>query len=624
MREKRKKMSENAGNKSNLENLLKALSVKEALNTFNEIDKKIIQLLDCSSDDFLSLNDHFKSYHKESKTISQNASNIVQIITDSEINSSFINLIKFKENFDTLTNIFSKHVEYLDVEIKKTTNKFENLKIAHNNYRQNLVSLKMLLANLKINKISTKRKDYSLTKSDEIENKTENIKVLISATDNLIEQFITIAIESYLLLNNIKKENYEQLQKLNDNIEISFTLFNKKYKEASGIFPTLKEVTDKNAANIAGIITNLQYHDIIIQKIEHIRRTHKDIISDLKLYSDTDDSQPMLHEKAKTFLKIRDITGLQAAQLLHANKQYQMAIKEIGRNLEEIGNEMVAINSLCENLVGKSSLTQKYYLNNILENLNIALKYNNKLADFITHIKQHTQALSDKNKEFSRIYSEIHVQKESIKDLLEIIKKIESVPGTSEKNTIAQINNLLKETDHLENYINEIHNELNQKVEEIVNPKENFLAETNILQSLKELSTTIPGLIDLLKESIRKIDEFLYFNGSVSLNVSDNIKNSLKNIKYYDLFEKASDRIIEELNALNVKLNFGSESENINKEENLKHLKARYTMASEHIIHEHMSKSNDLSNLSITEKEESIIKLADENSETDNDNLELF
>jgi len=624
VRDKDKKMSENTGNKNNIENLLKALSVKEALNTFNEIDKSIVQLLECSTEDFLSLNDHFKNYHKESKNIAQNASNIIQIITNSDLNNSFTNLKKFKEGFDELTSHFSKHVEFLDLEIKKTTNKLENLKIAHNNYRQNLISLKMLLANLKIGEFSDKNKDYSLTKSNEIEDKTENIRILISATDNLIEQFVTIAMESYLLLSKIKKENYEQLQNLNDNIEISFTLFNKKYKEASGLFPKLKETTEKNTGNIAVIITNLQYHDIIMQKIEHIRRTHKDIIVDLNQYSDTDDSQPMLHEKAKTFLKIRDVTGLQAAQLLHANKQYQMAIKEIGTNLEAIGNEMISINSLCENLVGRSTQTQQYHLNNILENLNTALNYNNKLADFITNIKQNTQALSDKNKEFSRIYSDIHIQKESIKEILKIIKKIESVPGAKENSTITQINNLIKETDHLESYIHEIHVELNKKVEEIVNPKENFLIEINILQSLKELSTTIPGLIDMLKESIRKIDEYLYFNSTISLNISDHIKKSLKKIKYYDLFEKVSDKIIEELNALNVKLSFGVGSENINKEENLKHLKARYTMASEHIIHDHMSKTLDVSNLNISEKEERVINLADQNSEKDNDNLELF
>ena len=70
----------------------------------------------------------------------------------------------------------------------------------------------------------------------------------------------------------------------------------------------------------------------------------------------------------------------------------------------------------------------------------------------------------------------------------------------------------------------------------------------------------------MLKESIREIDEYLYFNTSISLNVSDNIKNSLRKIKYYELFEKASDTIIEELNAINLKLNYGEVSENKNRE----------------------------------------------------------
>jgi ABC-type transporter Mla subunit MlaD len=612
-------MGEPTGDKKNLENLLKALSVSETLETFDEIDKDILKLLNCATEDFLSLNEHFKSYHKESKNISLNASSVVQIITDGKIKSSFDKLSRFKDTFQTLTNTFSKHVEVLDLEIKKTTNKLENLKIAHNNYRQNLMSLKMLLANLQIDSISDDKNSQS--KRAEIDSKTENIKLLISATDNLIEQFVTIAMESYVLLNSIKKENYEQIQSLNDNIEISFTLANKKSVEASGMFPSLKELADKNASSIAIIITNLQYHDIIMQKIEHIRRTHTDLISDLREYNKEDNSHIMLLKVTKTFMKIRDIAGLQAAQLLHANKQYQAAIKEIGKNLEQIGNEMITVSSLCENLVGRSSQTQKFYLESIIENLKNALQFSNKLSDFITNIKQHTQALSNKNQEFSRIYSDIHTQKESIKEILKVIKKIESDAGEKENGTINQINSLLKETDRLENYIQEIHTELNHKVEEIVNPKENFLVETNILDNLKDLSTTLPGIIEILIESIKKIDEFLNTNSTLSINVSENIKSSLKDIKYYDLFEKVSEEIIEKLNGLNLKLSYGSTQDQVDKEENLKHLKARYTMASEHIIHERISKKKDL----VDEKsEEEITNLDDQNSETDSDNLELF
>lgn len=609
----------------NIENLLKALSTNEAVKLFSDIDKKIIQLLNCSTEDFFSLNNHFKNYHKESKNIAVNASNIIQIITDSTINNSFNNLKKFGEHFTNLTEIFSKHIEFIDIEIKKTINKFEELKIAHNNYRQNFTSLKLLLANLNIDKLKEKSNDFSKTINNEIEGITETIKTLISETDLLIEQFIHSASESNLLLKNIKKENYNHIQKLNDNIEISFALFNKKYNEASAMYPSLKDMTDKSATNISVIITNLQYHDIIMQKIKHIQRTHKEIISELQQYNDDENDQTVLHNKAKIFLKIRDIAGLQAAQLIHANKQYQVAITEISQNLEEIGNEMIVINSLCENLVGKSSNTQKYYLNNIIENLNITLNYNNILSNFITNIKQHTQNLVNKNNEFSNLYSKIHIQKKSIKELVEkISREAIALNINNENQSISGLKQLIIETDQTELYINKIITELKQKIEIIVNPEENFLIETNILHNLNDLSTTIPGLIDLLKESIRKIDEFLYITRTISLNISNHIKNSLKKIKYYDLFENVSNKIIEDLNSINLKLSYGNFAKNMNKEDNLKHLKERYTMASEHIIHEHISKTADQKNLSNAEKERTIIELTDQNSKTDDDNLELF
>jgi|GEM_PF-433183 len=616
-------MIESDQDKNTIENLLKALSIEEAIKIFTEIDKRILQLINCSTDDFLSLNEHFKNYHKESKKIAQNASNIIQLLTDSRINNSFVNLKKFGERFNAFTKIFTQRIEYLDIELKKISNKLENLKIAHNNYRQDLISLKMLLVNFNFEGVLSDHKRFFKNKSEEIENKTEVIKVLILNADNLIEELNDIAMESYVLLDTIKKDNYEHLQKLNDNIETGFTLFNKKYSEASAMFPSLKELSDKNSSNIAKIITNLQYHDIIQQKIEHIKRTHKDIIIDLQSYSDSDKSLILLHNKAKTFLKIRDIAGLQAAQLIHANRQYQMAIEEISFYLEDIGNDMIVINRLCENLVGKTDLTNQFYLNNIIDNLDKALNFNIKLANSITQIKLLTHSLSNKNKEYLKISKEIHIQKESIKEILkELSVKIGPSKSFSENSSISQLNKLLEETNFVEQNINEIQNELNQKIAQIVSPQENFLVETNILHDLNDLSYTLPGLIELLKESIKKIDEYLSFNSFISHNISDHIKNSLKKIKYYVLFEKVSINIIGDLNSINLKLNYGNEL--TNKEENLKHLKKRYTMASEHIIHDHITKIPEISELTNKKNENKIIDIANQNSEIDDENLELF
>ena len=218
-------------------------------------------------------------------------------------------------------------------------------------------------------------------------------------------------------------------------------------------------------------------------------------------------------------------------------------------------------------------------------------------------------------------YNEITLDKEAIKTILyEISNIIESQPSfTNERRTNNQLKSLVKETDSHEKHIGEIHNELTTKVEIMVNPKNSFSAEKNILKNLNELSSTIPNLIELVKQSIQNIDELLYSNSSISINVSDNIKNSLKKIKYYDLFEKTCEKIVEDLNSVNLKLNYGTTDGDPSRSENLKHLKDRYTMESEHIIHDQLTK-----NFNNKENSDPLTDLSNENSEVDDDNLELF
>lgn len=605
-------MSETNNEKNYIDNLLRALSVNDAIRSFTETDNYIIELLRCSSDDFLSLNDHFKNYHKESKTISQNASSIIDILTDQKTNASFSNLKSFGKGFDQLTNVFSKHLNLLDFEIKKTTNKIENLRIAHNNYKQNLYSIRIIIAG------SNNWDKISPQDLSSIQQKVENIKKQFGASENSIQDYISYATEICLFLTNLKKQNYVQVQKLSEKIDSSLLIFERKYKEAAEAYPSLKTLTEKNTANIASIITNLQYHDIIRQKIEHIQRTHKDIMNELKSYNADDQSLSMIHNKAKTFLKIRDVAGLQAAQLLHANKQYQTAIEEIGKNLESIGNDMIAISCMCDNLVGKSEQTKNTFFEDVVSLLNGALDYTAKLSTFIKEIKDKMHCLSQKEVKISAFLSEINSEKNNIVDIL---KKADT--NKEDNSSFKQLHQLMSDTGSLENHINEIHKELSNTLIQLEALGVDVSSDSSLLNQLETLNTIIPDLIVLLTNDIRKIDEYLYLNSSISNRIADNIKHSLCNIKYYELFENSCEKIVEELNSINVKLNYGNEPGDLSRTENLKHLKDRYTMASEHIIHEQITKMNVMMDLGSSDTEK-IIDLADQNTDQDDDNLELF
>jgi hypothetical protein len=340
----------------------------------------------------------------------------------------------------------------------------------------------------------------------------------------------------------------------------------------------------------------------------------------LKSFHGQETGTALIHNKVKTFIKIRDVSGLQAAQLIHANNQYQVAINEISNNLEDIGNEMISISSMCDNLVGKSEQAKDYYLKNIVDNLNNALVYNHKLIELVAIIKQHTNALDKIKSDLRKTYDDINLGKDEI---LELIKQFKATKKASIPTDIEETLSLLKEIGELQNHLDTFYKELSSKFEMIFKIDKDFQGENNLLQSFDTISTTIPGLIELLKQSINKVDEYLFMNSTISLNVSDSIRNSLSNIKYYEMFEKSSETIIEELNTINLRLNSGEGMTDKNREENLKLLKSRYTMASEHIIHDHLTKSGEFTSMSESSSKQ-IINLANQNSAEDDENLELF
>ncbi len=97
-------------------------------------------------------------------------------------------------------------------------------------------------------------------------------------------------------------------------------------------------------------------------------------------------------------------------------------------------------------------------------------------------------------------------------------------------------------------------------------------------------------------------------NSNISQKISKEVLNTIDHVRYYDFFEKTCNKIIEELNLLNIKLNYGYELSNKEREENLKILKTRYTMASEHLIHDQLSQMQNISEI-LTNNNEKIIEI---------------
>jgi hypothetical protein len=593
-------------------------SVQEITNIFSEIDEKIQSLHSCSNEDFLTLNAYFKKYYADSKTISANAGNLFNIITNPENRiSSFLQLENFQKSLRQLLNFYETNQSNLVQSFDETTLEMEKMFVTANNLKQDLMTLKLLVTNLKLEIF------ISADPTNRMARKASDFNELIIQTKSFFVEFFKNSNQFKDLIKTISTQISQQSARnvinINDllsNIFYSSNLLDQKYEEAKQNIPKLSENTKNTSDSIAKIITNLQYQDIIRQKIEHIQITHKEILRELRGIKDSDDEKTKMQQRLKWFVQIRDIAGLQAAQLIHANKEYQRAIEVISGRFLEVGNDMTRISDLCHQITGNAGKKFSHF-DEIKENFEKSSQLGETIRKSIQFSKNKIDLLQNQLSEIITKYYELSDFIKTIdKSITRSIDKQDASEGEHFENTIKQIRNILVEMHTINNLYQSQFEKIKQICENIaetnVQPNENNRMLDHAIFEFLERYNELNNNLNVTNENIYKIlDE----NQQLSYKISEDIKSSLEQIKYYDYFDRVIEEIIQKLNEINIRLQNIDESIAAGEtHQTLETLKQRYTMQSEHVIHDNISvhKNIDLQHLDSTGVDE------------DDDNLELF
>lgn len=608
-------MDENLSNdKSQHSALLSAYSVQEITSIFDEIDQKIISLHTCSSDDFLTLNAYFKKYYADSKTISNNATELFNLVTNVDRQKRFLeNLKSFQDTLHGVQVGYESAINSIIQSILLIIQEMDQMFVTANNLKQDLMTLKLLVTNLKLDVF------VSASPTGRMARKTNDFNELIVQTKSFFVEFYK---HSTQLKEAIKSFNDQLIQHRNRNvthinetisdINHSTHLYEQKSNEAIQLVPNLSVSTQNTSDSIAKIITNLQYQDIIRQKIDHIQQTHKEVLKGLKDYKETDNEEENYKIRLNYFIQIRDIAGLQAAQLIHANKEYQKAIEVISGKFLEVGNEMTSISNLCHQLTGNSNGLSGSHLDEIREKLEKTEYFSETFLKSLNFVKDkfntHFDQLNDLIGNF-----------EELSDFIGTIDK--SITKSLDNQTSLEVEQFEKTTEQIRNIltelrsINELYHSQFTKIKSLCPCS--LTDDTGPIQSIENkiqvFNTQCEQLIGTLYETNESIFKILSDNQTISKNLSVDIKTSLEQIKYYDYFDKVIEEIILKLNEINMKLQNEDETSDEARNKHLEYLKSRYTMESEHIIHDHITK-NDIDILAINST----------GAEEEDDNLELF
>ncbi|MFP4620529.1 MAG: hypothetical protein ACLFM7_04420 [Bacteroidales bacterium] len=587
-------MSDNHKENINLHALLETYSIEEISELFTEIDKKIVSLHQVSSEDFLRLNRDFKKFHRQANQISENASYLFDYITGHENNELIEDIDKFYKRLKSQSELFNSHIELVSDLINRLLSKLRQSFFPIKNFKQNLTSLKFLESNLELNVTLSEQSG-----SPSVQGTCDELREEVSQIEKLFARLKQLLKDEFLLSKQFNAEKVD-INKILDLLKEEIEVYSNHYRSAKEKLPEIKEKTDATSDSINKIITNLQYQDIIKQKMEHIQKTHKELAEELNNFKS--ENQTTLNEKVKYFIRLRDIAGLQAAQLMHTNKEYQTAIQKISDKFLEIGENMTMVSKQCADYTSFDSEKQKIFFNSLKKNLNQAEDHIQHFCRFNINFRKNVDDIVD-------LLNQILYRYEKVQPLMDDLERRLKDPSWQDqeneanRSIIRQMNQVFDDLKANGNIMADLFEAYRNHREKLNKDVISTMSKTKVTDC-ENFPDKISHYLSNLSEMESKIVDKLQENNEMSDKVFKEVQHSVNQIQYYEYFEKEIEAIIDELNALNFNLKNNSEEDVADRKENLEKLKAHYTMNTEFDIHDQVTNGGDVNMENVEEDEE--------------------
>lgn len=557
---------------------------------FDDIDKKILLLHDYSSQDFLKLNKILKNYFSQIKELSDNSTHIIDSISgkcSKDFSKELFDLQnKLNNPLNQIDDALNIRIEYLE----KTLKVLDFIVVPLNNLKQNLMTFKLVLASVKLNNKIIKEESNKIKEfSDILDSLNKKIKELYGSIELKIKSIKSEIKDALFQQYHLKDTIAAETNNIKFNLQSSIDLISGKYQDIFSNIPQITEQAQLCFKNIDHIITNLQYHDIIRQKMTHIQEIQKDIIDDLNQF----DKHGNKFE-TKYLNNIPHIAELQVAQLMLTNKEYQNAIEKITSELLDINDKTKIITNISLKVSEECKQSSKNNKNDLLKKEGQFNKLLTKTFNETEEFKLCVKKIYEYNKALTFDFNTIFEIKKDLSKLHDFLNE-QNGKQVNFRQFIEKSNTLINDINSNNSEIKKLATSVNFNLEKL-NNQNSELSEKNIAIFQNSGKKLFSSIVDHIKEYTNEIGQQLHNNIEISNKISEDIKASIKNIKYYQLFEQIIEEIIDELNSINQLLSKKKIIEpSTIKDKDLNKIKEKYTMQSERDIHDQiLSKEKEL------------------------------
>ncbi len=529
--------------------------LKEVVRILSETDNKIKILLDCSEKDFLNQNNQLKQYYSKIKTISNNSFAINDMLNFSESKNLSLEISDYQ-------NYLSSKSESLNKRFKMHIKLAEEIKIKNNQlfgplvkYKQNTAALKLLIKNYKKNFININENKIGDTSVDSIEALIAKMEAIFPLIEDSLNKLETHSGSLFVNLMEIDKKNLinysNMLYKFSlNNMEIIGILDEKTSKA-----PILKDNAEQSLRCVNKIISNLQFEDIISQKINHINNIHKEIISELKI-AEASEEYNIDISPFKLASRIPDVAELQVAQLIYSNQEYKTAIETIKSKFIEIAGFLNSFSDVGNQFSKSYVRFDKDIKNELHSKLNEVTAI---FEDFYNFKKEYAKELKAIDKLSDEIYgylTSLNIINNNIEQLTFNITR-KHMSSKDQKDIVAfanEIGNVASENNKELHNIQFIYATIQKNSKFLVLSIDNTRADILMLKRNNEFLESVDNCFKIINKEFPVVMNLIEEGILLSNSVSKELISTKNNMNLFITFNDTIEEIISNLNHIHKQL----------------------------------------------------------------------
>ena len=572
--------------------------LKDISDQFTKIDSLIVEILNCAAEDFLGLNERFKEAYSKSTYISSNAEEVFKAYASSYTSDSLLSLKELFKKFSQAKREANKYADLIVARIDEVYDILESIDLHSKNINQNLLTLKFLIANLKISGLDLdadqfiEQKDELFIEFNRLVNKSKLTELELAKSLHGNMKLLREGVDR--VKRNMRNAD-QQIGIAIDIINESIIVFSEKQQELNINIPKLQEYNKKLRDSIDTIITNLQYHDIIRQKIEHVQVSHKEILSNLATENN--------NEQQSYLSQIGELVNIQSALLVRANKEYQRAIEQIIEKFKTIGSIAQTILQQCKDLKKIQEITAEQSFTGVAQKLTNTTLPVSKFLSLLARVNNLLQSIEHNVSQMVEI-SVVDDEANRFGELL--LKRIKQPELKLQPGLIQQIESVTYDIIASRYQIGTLYLQLESKIAEI-DRLSSLISQNTKSQEWETIPTILKEIAGNLLQCDEKVGVLLKGKLDASNELGDIISKAVDQVKYYEVFELKILEVIKLLNHIYATLS-GKEESQFDKDD-LEFMRKLYTMESEHKIHNLVVKGNTgIDDLPETDQDESSIE----------------